>query len=698
MAKRDFPLEKTRNIGIMAHIDAGKTTTTERILYYTGRIHKIGETHDGGSQMDWMEQEKDRGITITSAATTAQWKGHRVNIIDTPGHVDFTVEVERSLRVLDGSVALLDAQSGVEPQTETVWRQATTYRVPRIVFVNKMDKLGANFLYSVDTLHERLQANAHPVQLPIGAEDDFQGIIDLITMKAEIYTSDDGSEYEERDIPEEYQEEAEKWRTNLIEAIADLNEDIMMSYLEGEEISEDELRAAIREATCNVEFYPVYCGSAFKNKGVQLMLDGVIDYLPAPTDVPPIVGHKVDNDEEEIEVRADDDAPFAALAFKVMTDPYVGRLTFFRVYSGTLESGSYIQNVTKDKRERVGRILLMHANSRSEIDKVFSGDIAAAVGLKDTGTGDTLCDTDNKVILESMEFPEPVIEVAIEPDTKADQDKMSVALGKLAEEDPTFRATTNHETGQTVIAGMGELHLDIIVDRLKREFNVEASVGAPQVSYRETFTVPTEAQGKFVRQSGGKGQYGDVWIEFTPNDEGAGFEFENAIVGGVVPKDYIPSVEAGLKDAMENGVIAGFPMVDVKAKLYDGSYHDVDSSETAFKVAASLALRNAAKKAEPAILEPMMKVDILVPEEYLGDVMGHVSARRGRIEGQENRGNALMINSTVPLSEMFGYATTLRSSTQGRGTFTMTFDHYEPVPKSIEAEIIKQYGSGNQDA
>ena len=698
MAKRDFPLEKTRNIGIMAHIDAGKTTTTERILYYTGRIYKIGETHDGGSQMDWMEQEKDRGITITSAATTAQWKGHRVNIIDTPGHVDFTVEVERSLRVLDGSVALLDAQSGVEPQTETVWRQATTYRVPRIVFVNKMDKLGANFLYSVDTLHERLQANAHPVQLPIGAEDDFQGIIDLITMKAEIYTSDDGSEYEERDIPEEYQEEAEKWRTNLIEAIADLNEDIMMSYLEGEEISEDELRAAIREATCNVEFYPVYCGSAFKNKGVQLMLDGVIDYLPAPTDVPPIVGHKADNEEEEIEVRADDDAPFAALAFKVMTDPYVGRLTFFRVYSGTLESGSYIQNATKDKRERVGRILLMHANSRSEIDKVFSGDIASSVGLKDTGTGDTLCDTDNKVILESMEFPEPVIEVAIEPDTKADQDKMSVALGKLAEEDPTFRATTNRETGQTVIAGMGELHLDIIVDRLKREFNVEASVGAPQVSYRETFTVPTEAQGKFVRQSGGKGQYGDVWIEFTPNDEGAGFEFENAIVGGVVPKDYIPSVEAGLKDAMENGVIAGFPMVDVKAKLYDGSYHDVDSSETAFKVAASLALRNAAKKAEPAILEPMMKVDILVPEEYLGDVMGHVSARRGRIEGQENRGNALMINSTVPLSEMFGYATTLRSSTQGRGTFTMTFDHYEPVPKSIEAEIVKQYGSGNQDA
>ncbi|MCZ0718051.1 elongation factor G [Aerococcus kribbianus] len=697
MAKRDFPLEKTRNIGIMAHIDAGKTTTTERILYYTGKIHKIGETHDGGSQMDWMEQEQERGITITSAATTAQWNGHRVNIIDTPGHVDFTVEVERSLRVLDGSVALLDAQSGVEPQTETVWRQATTYRVPRIVFVNKMDKLGANFLYSVDTLHERLQANAHPVQLPIGAEDEFEGIIDLVTMKAEIYTSDDGSTYEERDIPESYQEEAEKWRTNLIEAIADVNEDIMMQYLEGEEISVEELKAAIRQATCDVEFYPVYCGSAFKNKGVQLMLDGVIDYLPAPTDVPPIVGHRADDPEAEIEVRANDDSPFSALAFKVMTDPFVGRLTFFRVYSGTLQSGSYIQNASKDKRERVGRILLMHANSRSEVDQVFSGDIAAAVGLKDTGTGDTLCDTDNQVILESMEFPEPVIEVAIEPSTKADQDKMSIALGKLAEEDPTFRATTNHETGQTVIAGMGELHLDIIVDRLKREFNVEATVGAPQVSYRETFTVPTQAQGKFVRQSGGKGQYGDVWIEFTPNEEGAGFEFENAIVGGVVPKDYIPAVESGLKDALENGVIAGFPMVDIKAKLYDGSYHDVDSSETAFKVAASLALRNAAKKAEPAILEPMMKVDILVPEEYLGDVMGHVSARRGRIEGQEPRGNALMIHSLVPLSEMFGYATTLRSATQGRGTFTMTFDHYEPVPKSIEAEIVKQYGSQSQE-
>lgn len=697
MAKREFPLEKTRNIGIMAHIDAGKTTTTERILYYTGKIHKIGETHDGGAQMDWMEQEQERGITITSAATTAQWNGHRVNIIDTPGHVDFTVEVERSLRVLDGSVALLDAQSGVEPQTETVWRQADTYKVPRIVFVNKMDKMGADFLYSVNTIHERLQANAQPIQLPIGSEDDFEGIIDLVEMNAEVYTSDDGREYEEREIPEEYRELAEKWHTNLIESIADVNEDIMEKYLEGEEISKEELKTAIRTATTNVDFFPVMCGSAFKNKGVQLMLDAVIDYLPAPTDVPPIQGHAFDNPEEVIEVRANDDAPFSALAFKVMTDPFVGRLTFFRVYSGTVQSGSYIQNATKDKRERLGRILLMHANSRSEVDEVFSGDIAAAVGLKDTTTGDTLCDVDNKLILESMEFPEPVIEVAIEPDTKADQDKMSIALGKLAEEDPTFRASTDHETGQTIIAGMGELHLDIIVDRLKREFNVSATVGAPQVSYRETFTQQTQVQGKFVRQSGGKGQYGDVWIEFTPNEEGAGFEFENAIVGGVVPREYIPAVEAGLKDAMENGVLAGFPLIDVKAKLYDGSYHDVDSSETAFKVAASLALRNAIKSAKPAILEPMMRVDIQVPEEYLGDVMGHVSARRGRIEGQTPRGNALMINSQVPLSEMFGYATTLRSATQGRGTFTMTFDHYEVVPKSIQEDIIKQYGKGSED-
>ncbi|HCT97055.1 MAG TPA: elongation factor G, partial [Aerococcus urinaeequi] len=580
---------------------------------------------------------------------------------------------------------------------ETVWRQADTYKVPRIVFVNKMDKMGADFLYSVNTIHERLQANAQPIQLPIGSEDDFEGIIDLVEMNAEVYTSDDGREYEEREIPEEYRELAEKWHTNLIESIADVNEDIMEKYLEGEEISKEELKTAIRTATTNVDFFPVMCGSAFKNKGVQLMLDAVIDYLPAPTDVPPIQGHAFDNPEEVIEVRANDDAPFSALAFKVMTDPFVGRLTFFRVYSGTVQSGSYIQNATKDKRERLGRILMMHANSRSEVDEVFSGDIAAAVGLKDTTTGDTLCDVDNKVILESMEFPEPVIEVAIEPDTKADQDKMSIALGKLAEEDPTFRASTDHETGQTIIAGMGELHLDIIVDRLKREFNVSATVGAPQVSYRETFTQQTQVQGKFVRQSGGKGQYGDVWIEFTPNEEGAGFEFENAIVGGVVPREYIPAVEAGLKDAMENGVLAGFPLIDVKAKLYDGSYHDVDSSETAFKVAASLALRNAIKSAKPAILEPMMRVDIQVPEEYLGDVMGHVSARRGRIEGQTPRGNALMINSQVPLSEMFGYATTLRSATQGRGTFTMTFDHYEAVPKSIQEDIIKQYGKGSED-
>ncbi len=691
MAKREFSLENTRNIGIMAHIDAGKTTTTERILYYTGRIHKIGETHDGGAQMDWMEQEQERGITITSAATTAQWKGHRVNIIDTPGHVDFTVEVERSLRVLDGAVTVLDAQSGVEPQTETVWRQATTYHVPRIVFINKMDKLGADFLYSVGTLHDRLQANAHAVQLPIGAEDDFDGIIDLVEMKAYHYDNDLGTEIHEIEIPEDLKDKAEELHGELIEAVADFDEEIMMSYLEGEEIPVEQLKAAIRKATLAVEFYPVFVGSAFKNKGVQLMLDGVIDYLPSPLEVPAIEGI-IPGTEDTVEHHADDSESFAALAFKVMTDPFVGRLTFFRVYSGTLEAGSYVLNATKDKRERVGRILQMHANSREEIPEVFSGDIAAAVGLKDTTTGDTLCDVDNPVILESMEFPEPVINVAIEPDSKADQDKMSTALAKLAEEDPTFRATTDHETGQTIIAGMGELHLDIIVDRLKREFKVSATVGAPQVSYRETFRKQVQAQGKFVRQSGGKGQYGDVWVEFTPNEEGGGYEFEDAIVGGVVPREYIPSVDAGLQDAMENGVLAGYPLVDVKAKLYDGSYHDVDSSETAFKVAASLALKEAAKKADPAILEPMMAVDITVPEEYLGDVMGHVNSRRGRIEGTEARGNAQIVKSFVPLSEMFGYATTLRSSTQGRGTFTMQFHHYEAVPKSIQEEIISKSG------
>lgn len=696
MAQREFSLHNTRNIGIMAHIDAGKTTATERILYYTGKIHKIGETHEGASQMDWMEQEQERGITITSAATTAQWKGYRVNIIDTPGHVDFTIEVERSLRVLDGAVALLDAQSGVEPQTETVWRQATTYGVPRIIFANKMDKMGADFLYSLGTLHDRLNANAHPIQLPIGSEDTFKGIIDLVEMKAEIYDNDEGTEYHEEDIPAEYLEAAEEWHTKLVEAVAETDEALMEKYLEGEEITKEELKKGIRTATCNVEFFPMLCGSAFKNKGVQLLLDAVIDYLPSPLDVTAITGTDVDT-EEPIAVPASDEAPFAALAFKVMTDPFVGRLTFFRVYAGTLQSGSYVQNATKGKRERVGRILQMHANHRNEIPEVFAGDIAAAVGLKDTTTGDTLCDEKKQVILESMIFPEPVIEVAIEPKSKADQDKMGIALQKLSEEDPTFRASTNPETGQTIIAGMGELHLDIIVDRMKREFKVEATVGAPQVSYRETFRQSVQAEGKFVRQSGGKGQFGHVWVEFTPNEEGKGFEFENAIVGGVVPREYIPAVEAGLRDAMENGVLAGFPLVDVKTKLYDGSYHDVDSSETAFKVAASLALRNAAKKADPAILEPMMAVEITVPDDYLGDVMGHVSSRRGRIEGTEARGNAQIVKSSIPLSEMFGYATTLRSSTQGRGTFSMTFDHYEAVPKAVQEEIIKKSGKNSEE-
>jgi translation elongation factor EF-G len=688
---REFSLENTRNIGIMAHVDAGKTTTTERILYYTGKIHKIGETHEGASQMDWMEQEQERGITITSAATTAQWKGNRVNIIDTPGHVDFTIEVQRSLRVLDGAVTVLDSQSGVEPQTETVWRQATDYRVPRVVFCNKMDKLGADFLYSVSTLHDRLQANAHPIQLPIGAEDDFTGIIDLIKMKAEIYTNDLGTDIEETDIPEEYMEQAQEWREKLIEAVADTDEELMMKFLDGEEITEAELKAGIRNATLSVDFFPVMCGSAFKNKGVQLMLDAVIDYLPAPTDVPAIKGINPKTD-EETERPSSDEAPFSSLAFKVMTDPFVGRLTFFRVYSGVLNSGSYVINASKGKRERIGRILQMHANSREEIQTVYSGDIAAAVGLKDTTTGDTLCDEKDQVILESIEFPEPVIEVAVEPKSKADQDKMGVALQKLAEEDPSFRVETNVETGETVIAGMGELHLDVLVDRMRREFKVEANVGAPQVSYRETFRAGTQAEGKFVRQSGGKGQYGHVWIEFTPNEEGGGFEFENAIVGGVVPREYIPAVEKGLEDAMANGVLAGYPLVDIKAKLYDGSYHDVDSNETAFRVAASMALRAAAKKAQPVILEPMMKVTVTVPEEYLGDVMGHVTARRGRVEGMEAHGNSQIVNAMVPLSEMFGYATTLRSSTQGRGTFMMVFDHYEDVPKSIQEEIIKKNG------
>jgi len=686
---REFSLENTRNIGIMAHIDAGKTTTTERVLYYTGRIHKIGETHEGASQMDWMEQEQERGITITSAATTAQWKGHRVNIIDTPGHVDFTVEVERSLRVLDGAVAVLDAQSGVEPQTETVWRQATTYGVPRVVFVNKMDKIGADFLYSVKTLHERLQANAHPIQLPIGAEDDFEAIIDLVEMNAVFYGNDLGTDIEVREIPEEHMPLAEEYREKLIEAVAEIDEELMEKYLGGEEITKEELKAAIRKGTVNVEFYPVICGSAFKNKGVQLMLDAVIDYLPSPLDVPAIKGTLPDTD-EEIERHSDDSEPFAALAFKVMTDPYVGKLTFFRVYSGTLSSGSYVQNSTKGKRERVGRILQMHANSRQEISQVYAGDIAAAVGLKDTTTGDTLCEEKNLVILESMEFPEPVISLSIEPKSKADQDKMSTALQKLQEEDPTFRAHTDQETGQTIIEGMGELHLDILVDRMRREFKVEANVGAPQVAYRETFRTSAQVEGKFARQSGGRGQYGHVWIEFSPNEEGKGFEFENAIVGGVVPREYIPAVQAGLEDALDRGVLAGYPLIDIKAKLFDGSYHDVDSSEMAFKVAASMALKNAASKCNPVILEPMMSVEVVIPEEYMGDIMGNITARRGRVEGMEARGNAQVVRAMVPLSEMFGYATTLRSNTQGRGVFSMTFDHYEEVPKSIADEIIKK--------
>ena len=686
---REFSLEKTRNIGIMAHVDAGKTTTTERILYYTGKIHKIGETHEGASQMDWMEQEQERGITITSAATTAQWKDTRVNIIDTPGHVDFTIEVQRSLRVLDGAVTVLDSQSGVEPQTETVWRQATEYGVPRIVFANKMDKIGADFLYSVSTLHDRLQANAHPIQLPIGSEDDFRGIIDLIKMKAEIYTNDLGTDILEEDIPAEYLEQAQEYREKLVEAVAETDEDLMMKYLEGEEITNEELKAGIRKATINVEFFPVLCGSAFKNKGVQLMLDAVLDYLPSPLDIPAIKGVNPDTDEEE-ERPASDEEPFAALAFKIMTDPFVGRLTFFRVYSGVLNSGSYVLNTSKGKRERIGRILQMHANSRQEIDTVYSGDIAAAVGLKDTTTGDSLTDEKAKIILESIEVPEPVIQLMVEPKSKADQDKMGIALQKLAEEDPTFRVETNPETGETVISGMGELHLDVLVDRMKREFKVEANVGAPQVSYRETFRASTQARGFFKRQSGGKGQFGDVWIEFTPNEEGKGFEFENAIVGGVVPREFIPAVEKGLQESMANGVLAGYPMVDVKAKLYDGSYHDVDSSETAFKIAASLALKEAAKTAQPAILEPMMLVTITVPEENLGDVMGHVTARRGRVDGMEAHGASQIVRAYVPLAEMFGYATVLRSATQGRGTFMMVFDHYEDVPKSVQEEIIKK--------
>jgi len=686
---REFSLEKTRNIGIMAHIDAGKTTTTERILYYTGKIHKLGETHEGASQMDWMEQEQERGITITSAATTAVWEGHRVNVIDTPGHVDFTVEVERSLRVLDGAVAVLDSQSGVEPQTETVWRQATTYGVPRIVFSNKMDKIGADFEYAVKTIHDRLGANAHPIQMPIGAEDEFRAIIDLVEMKQYNYTNDLGTDIEVADISAEFADEAAVMREQLVEAVSNLDEDLMMKYLEGEEIEVAELKAAIRRATLNVEFFPVLCGSAFKNKGVQLMLDAVIDYLPAPTDIESMKGELLNG--AEAERKPGDDEPFSALAFKVMTDPFVGKLTFFRVYSGKVDSGSYVLNSTKDKRERVGRILQMHANSREEIPVCYSGDIAAAVGLKDTTTGDTLCATDAPIILESMDFPDPVIRLSVEPKSKADQDKMGIALSKLAEEDPTFQTSTDEETGQTIIAGMGELHLDVLVDRMRHEFNVEANVGAPQVAYRETFTQEADVQGKFARQSGGRGQYGDVHIKFEPQEAGAGYEFVDKIVGGTVPREYIPSVDAGLQDAMKNGQLSGFPLVDVKATLHFGSYHDVDSSEMAFKVAASLALREAYKVCKPVLLEPVMKVEVIVPDEYLGNVMGDVTSRRGQLQGTEQRGNAQVIRANVPLSEMFGYATSLRSNTQGRGNYSMEMSHYEQVPKSISEEVIKKF-------
>jgi elongation factor G len=686
---REFSLKNTRNIGIMAHIDAGKTTATERILFYTGRIHKIGETHEGASQMDWMEQEQERGITITSAATTAEWKGHRVNIIDTPGHVDFTVEVERSLRVLDGAVALLDAQSGVEPQTETVWRQATTYGVPRIVFVNKMDKLGADFIGSLQSLHDRLEANAVAIQLPIGAEDNFEGIIDLVSMQAFYYLDDLGTRSEAREIPEEYQAQAEEYRTKLVEAVSELDEELMMKYLEGEGVTVDEIKASLRKGTCDVKIYPVLCGSAFKNKGVQLMLDAVLDYLPAPIDVQAIKGIVPDS-EEEVTRESSDEVPFSALAFKIMTDPFVGKLTFFRVYSGILNSGSYVLNSTKGKRERIGRILQMHANSRQEVSEIHCGEIAAAVGLKDTTTGDTLCDEKNPVILESMTFPEPVIRLAIEPKTKADQEKMGIALSKLAEEDPTFRTETDEETGQTIIAGMGELHLDILVDRLRREFKVEANVGKPQVAYKETIRKHAKVEGKFVRQSGGRGQYGHVWVEFEPLEAGTGFVFENKTVGGSVPREYIPAVQNGIVEAMQNGMLAGYPVIDLKATLVDGSYHDVDSNEMAFKIAGSMALKAAKSKCDPALLEPMMKVEIVVPEEYMGDAMGHVNSRRGRVEGMDARGNAQFIRAMVPLSEMFGYATTLRSSTQGRGTYSMHFDHFEEAPKSVTEEIIKK--------
>lgn len=685
---RAFPLERTRNIGIMAHIDAGKTTTTERILFYTGRTHKIGEVHEGAATMDWMEQEQERGITITSAATTAQWADHRVNIIDTPGHVDFTVEVERSLRVLDSSVAVFCAKGGVEPQSETVWRQADKYGVPRMALVNKMDITGADFFNAVDMMKDRLKANAVPIQLPIGAENDFVGIVDLVDMKARIYKDDLGQEIEITEIPAELADEAEEYRMALVEAVADTDEELMMKYLEGEELTEEELKAGIRKGTIENTIVPVLCGSAYKNKGVQLLLDAVIAYMPSPLDIPAIKGTLVDT-EEEAERRADDSEPFSALAFKIMTDPYVGKLAFFRVYSGTLDAGSYVYNSTKGKKERIGRILEMHANKREEIKRVYAGDIASAVGLKFTTTGDTLCDEDNQIILESMEFPEPVIRVAIEPKTRAGQEKMGIALSKLAEEDPTFKTYTDEDTGQVIIAGMGELHLEIIVDRLLREFKVEANIGKPQVAYRETITVATDIDAKFSRQSGGRGQYGHVKMRVTPQEPGAGYEFINKTVGGSIPKEYIPAVDNGVQGAMENGILAGYEVVDVKVEVYDGSYHEVDSSEMAFKIAGSMAFKDAMKKGSPALLEPYMKVEVVVPEEYLGDVMGDLNSRRGKLEGMEARAGAQVIRAHVPLSEMFGYATDLRSKSQGRGNYTMQFSHYEQVPNSIAEKIIE---------
>ncbi|AKX97948.1 elongation factor G [Neomoorella thermoacetica] len=686
---REYPLEKTRNIGIMAHIDAGKTTTTERILFYTGRVHRMGEVHDGNATMDWMIQEQERGITITSAATTCFWRNHRINIIDTPGHVDFTVEVERSLRVLDGAVAVFCSVGGVEPQSETVWRQADKYGVPRIAYINKMDRVGADFFRGVRMIAERLGANPVPIQLPIGAEDSFQGMVDLINMKAIYYTDELGTTLDEEPIPAEMEDLVQEYREKLLEAVAESDEELMIKYLEGEELTPEEIKAGIRKATIAVKMVPVLCGSSFKNKGVQPLLDAIVDFLPAPTDVPAIQGVDPETGDED-ERHSSDNEPFAALAFKIMADPYVGKLTFFRVYSGTLKSGSYVYNSTKGRRERIGRILRMHANHREEIDEAYAGDIAAAVGLKETTTGDTLCDEQHPIVLEAMEFPEPVISVAIEPKTKADQEKMSIALQKLAEEDPTFRMYTDQETGQTIISGMGELHLEIIVDRLLREFKVGAKVGRPQVAYKETIRRPVKAEGKFIRQTGGHGQYGHVIIEIEPQEPGKGYEFVNKIVGGVIPKEYIPAVDAGIQEAMANGVLAGYPVVDVRATLVDGSYHEVDSSEMAFKIAGSLAFKDAAKKAQPVLLEPVMRVEVVVPDEYMGDVIGDLNSRRGRVEGMEPRAGAQVIRAHVPLAEMFGYATDLRSRTQGRGTYVMQFDHYEEVPKNIAEEIISK--------